>query len=68
MENSNCMNRLRTIRCAVKELKKEDPETCITYSIIRKLCEEEKIQYIKQGNRFIVNYDYLINYLYNRKD
>jgi len=68
MENNSCMNRLRTIRSALIEIKKEDPETCITYGIIKRLCDEEKIQYIKQGNRIIVNYDFLIDYLFNRKD
>ena len=68
MENNCELLRLRTIRGALRELKKEDPETCITYGMIRNLCEEEKIQCIKQGNRFIINYDFLIKYLFDRKD
>ena len=62
MENNNPI-RFRTITGALSQLKKDDPNTCITYAIIRKLCDDGKIQFIKHGNRFIINYDNLINYL-----
>lgn len=49
------INELRTIKEAARILKKEDSNTCITYSTLLRLCKEHKIKYVKCGNRYYVN-------------
>lgn len=63
MEEKTKLFRMRTIPKALIELKKNDPDTSITYSFLKKICEEEKIPCIKEGNRFILNFDTLLDYL-----
>ena len=68
MEKNNEKVRFRTINGTIMEIKKEDPETCITYGFIRKLCDENKIQYIKHGSRYIINYDEFIRLISKGED
>lgn len=65
MENIKANVRMRTIPKAIKEIKDNDPNSCITYTFIKKLCEENKIQYVMSGTRIILNFDSLIKYLYS---
>lgn len=64
MEN-NSLLKLRTINETVKQIKELDPATSVTYNFIRKLCKDNKIKYIKCGNKILINYDDLMNFLSN---
>lgn len=51
--------RLRYINDAVEEIREIDPESPITYDLIRNLIEDGKITKIKYGNAWLVNMDEL---------
>lgn len=55
--------RIRTIRQAVKEIKIKDPETVLTYHILKKLVENGTIPCINQESRKYVNLDTIYEYL-----
>ena len=50
------MKRMRTIKAA-------SSETGLPYYVIRNLCLQKKIAYIKSGNKYYVNMDSLEGYL-----
>ena len=58
--------RLRYISDAVKEIRETDPESPITYDLIRNLIEDGKITKMKYGNAWLVNMDELY-YLFGGK-
>ena len=51
------MPQIRTIKGAVDEIKKVDPETAITEYRIRLLVNENIIPFVLAGNRKLVNMD-----------
>lgn len=51
--------RLRYINDAVEEIREVDPESPITYELIRNLIENGKITKMKYGNAWLVNMDEL---------
>ena len=55
--------RYRTINATVKELKEIDPNTCISTYFIRCLCNSKKVLSLTAGNKVLVNFDDLLNYL-----
>ena len=55
--------RYRTINATIKELKEIDPNTCISTYFIRCLCNSKKILSLTAGNKVLVNFDDLLNYL-----
>ena len=55
--------RLRRIPNAVKEIKAADPQSEITYSLIKELVTSGKITTMKYGNAWLVNLDELYAYL-----
>lgn len=57
------INRMRTINEVIALIKKEDPSSAITYNCIKNLCIENKIKYVKTGNKYIVNIESLFKYL-----
>ncbi len=59
--------RLRTIKQAAEELKEKDANTVITVSIIRKLIREEKIGYIQDGNKKLVDLNDIEKYYESNK-
>ena len=63
MEDNSKKIRLRTIPNALKEIKKDDPDTSITYCALKKLCDNGLIRTIKVGNRVLINYDELLTIL-----
>lgn len=63
MDEFKTLSRMRTIPKALNELKKTDPDTSITYALLKSLCEKDEIKCVKMGNRFILNLDSLIEYL-----
>ena len=57
------MIRLRTIQQFMAEIIKLDPDTAISEWFIRSLCKSNKIKYILSGNKSLVNFDSLLQYL-----
>ena len=52
--------KMRTINEALSLIKEADPDTAITYRLIKKLLDENKIRHFKTGKKIILNYDDLI--------
>ena len=57
------MARMRTINEALALIRKQDPETAVTYNFIRKLLDGDKIRHFRSGSRYILNFDDLLNEL-----
>lgn len=57
--------RIRLMREAYEEIKKNDPGTAITMNYIRKLIISETIPSMRAGSRYLINMDDLENYLSN---
>ena len=55
--------RYRTVNATIKELKEIDPNTCISTYFIRCLCSSKKVISLTAGNKVLVNFDDLLNYL-----
>ena len=62
------MTRMRLIKLALKELRALDPNTCVSEHFLRVLINTGKIPYIKCGNRFLINFDKLLEYLATTTD
>ncbi len=56
------MARIRTIEKAFDEIKRIDPDTCITKHFIKNLIINGDIPYRKTGNRFLIDVDEVIRY------
>lgn len=54
--------RMRTAQGAVATLKKEDPDTQITVSMVRRLIREGKVDCTPMGRKKLINVDILIDY------
>lgn len=54
---------IRTINGAVAYLRQSDPGSAVTASYIRRLVREEKIPYMMDGTRVLVNVSTLIDFL-----
>lgn len=54
---------VRTIKGALEELKAIDPNTSVTLYAIRKMVKQNRIPYIKTGNKILINMDNLIHYI-----
>ena len=57
------IKRYRTIRECYENIKEMDNGTAITEWFIRSLCKSKQIEYIASGNKSLVNFDSLIDYL-----
>ncbi len=57
------MVRMRFPYEALEELKKIDPETPVTLNFIRTLARSGKIPFVPIGNRRLLNFDALLEYL-----
>ena len=55
--------RTRTIDSAFEELKKIDPNTAVSKHYIRQLIISNKIPYRKAGNKYLFDFDRLVEYL-----
>ena len=55
--------RYRSIQKCWEEIKMMDKDTAISSWMIRNLCKENKIHYILSGNKALVDFDSLLNYL-----
>ena len=54
--------RARTIDSAFEELKKIDPNTAVSKHYIRQLVISNKIPYRKAGNKYLFDFDRLVEY------
>lgn len=57
------MARMRTINEALALIKKQDPDTAVTYNFIRKLLDGDRVRHFRSGSRYILNFDDLLNEL-----
>lgn len=57
------LNRMRTVRQCLAELRGADPETAVTEWFIRCLCKDNKVKHFMTGTKILVNLDDLIRYL-----
>lgn len=55
--------RFKTIQECLIEIKKLDKDSAISEWFIRSLCRNQLIDYLASGNKSLVNYDSLLNYL-----
>jgi len=52
--------KMRSINEALLLIKAADPDSAITYNLIKKLVDENKIRHFKFGKKVILNYDDLL--------
>lgn len=52
--------RMRSIYQALDMIREEDPDTQVSYHMVRKLCLENKIRCFKSGSKIILNFDDLV--------
>ena len=60
---TNKLARMRTINEALALIRKQDPETAVTYNFIRKLLDGDRVRHFRSGSRYILNFDDLLNEL-----
>lgn len=59
------MARMRTIRQTMEYLKEQDSDTAITEWGLRQLVKSGKLKTHRAGNKYLINLDYLIQFLNN---
>lgn len=52
--------KMRSINEALSLIKAADPDSAVTYHLIKKLIAENKIRYFMSGKKVILNYDDLL--------
>lgn len=57
------MPRMRLIKDAFEQLKKEDPETDITIYALRTIAKSGVVPTVGLGRKLLINYDSLLDYL-----
>lgn len=57
------MARMRTINEALALIKEDDPDTAVTYNMIRRLVKEKAIKYFFSGKKIILDFDDLLKYI-----
>ena len=60
---NNTQPRIRTIQQCLKEIKLLDHDTAVTENFLRLLCKEGKVKHFKSGNKYLVNFDNLLEFL-----
>jgi len=55
--------RLRRLNDVLKEIKKADPRTCLTYYMLREMLKDGQLTNFHYGNSYVVNLDELYAYL-----
>ena len=61
--NNNKLPRMRTIPKAYEELKRIDPDTCISMRALRKLVSSGEVPTVKIANKVLINLDLLLDKL-----
>ncbi|HAG12062.1 MAG TPA: DNA-binding protein [Desulfotomaculum sp.] len=59
------MVRMRTINQAIREIKQVDPGSCVSEWWLRKLVKSGNLKSHRAGNKFLLDMDYLDEYLKN---
>ena len=54
------LSKMRSINEALSLIKAADPDSAVTYNLIKKLIAESKIRYFMSGKKVILNYDDLL--------
>lgn len=62
------MARMRTITKTIEYLKEKDPESAISEWWIRQMVRTGQLKHHKAGNKYLINLDYLEEYLKNPPD
>lgn len=57
------MQQWRTASKLIEELKREDPNTCLTLYSIRQMLLNKEIQFIKRGRKYLIDKNSLLEYL-----
>lgn len=57
------MPRMRLVKDAFEQLKKEDPETDITIYALRTIVKSGVVPTVRLGRKLLINYDSLLDYL-----
>ena len=57
------MTRMRTIDAAIAQLRKDDPGSCVTRHALRQMILSGKVPHIRAGNKYLINYDKLLDVL-----
>lgn len=59
------MARMRTIKQTVQQIKEHDPESCFSEWWLRQLVKSGKLKCHRAGNRYLIDMDYLDEFLKN---
>ena len=59
------MARIRTLKNAILELKKDDPNCDLTYSALRNMVINNKIPFVKCGTKYLVDVDIIRDAIFN---
>lgn len=62
------MAKIRTLKRAIEELKKDDPYCDFTLSALRKKVINNEIPYSRCGNKYLVDVDILKDAIFNNKE
>ena len=57
------MQQWRTPAKLIEEIKREDPNTCLTLYSIRQMLLSKDLKFIKRGRKYLVDKDSLLEYL-----
>lgn len=67
-KEGEAMSRIRTIEKAFEEIRRADPDTCITKHFIKNLIINGEIPHRKTGNRYLIDVDEVIRYTQGERE
>lgn len=62
------MARIRTLKKAIVEMKKDDPNCDLTYSALRKMVLAKKVPFAMSGTKYLVDVDIIKDAIFNIKE
>lgn len=62
------MARIKTLKKAIIELKKDDPNCDLTYSALRKMVLSNKVPFAMCGTKYLVDVDLIKDAIFNTKE
>lgn len=57
------MDKVRTIKGAIRDIKNQDPESPLTVSVLRRWILSGELPVIKTGNKYLINMEVLARFL-----
>ena len=54
------MIRLRTFNAAIEQMRRDDPESCLTKHALRQMVLSGIVPHVRAGNKYLVNFDALM--------